>query len=61
MKVNDDKGLIKLSEAAKLLNVHPQTLRAWDKKAILKAIRFGERGDRRYKKEDIEKLLNKKI
>ena len=51
--------LLKLSEAAEILNVHPNTLRKWDKKGILKAVRFGERGDRRYKKEDIEKLLKK--
>ena len=60
MKKDNDDGLIKLSEACKILNVHPQTLRAWDKKGILVAIRFGQRGDRRYKKEDIEKLMNKK-
>lgn len=52
--------LLKLSEAAELLNVHPNTLRKWDKKGILKAIRFGERKDRRYRKEDIMKLVNSK-
>lgn len=52
--------LLKLSEAAELLNVHPNTLRKWDRKGILKAVRFGERGDRRYKREDIEKLLKSK-
>jgi DNA-binding transcriptional MerR regulator len=35
-----------------------QALRAWDKKGILKAVRFGQRKDRRYKKEDITRLLN---
>ena len=52
--------LLKLSKAAELLNVHPNTLRKWDKKGILKAIRFGERKDRRYRKEDIMKLVNNK-
>lgn len=56
MKKYDTKGLLKLADAAKLLNVHPQTLRAWDRKGILKAVRFGERGDRRYRKEDIDKI-----
>jgi len=56
MKQKEELGLLKLTEAAKLLNVHPQTLRQWDKKGILKAIRFGQRGDRRYKKEDVEKF-----
>lgn len=51
--------LLKLSEAAELLNVHPNTLRKWDKKGILVAVRFGVRKDRRYRKEDIEKLLQK--
>lgn len=51
--------LLTLSETAEILNVHPNTLRKWDKKGILKAVRFGERKDRRYRKEDIEKLLGK--
>lgn len=55
-----DYKLLKLSEAAELLNVHPNTLRKWDKKGILQAIRFGQRKDRRYKLEDITKLLSKK-
>ncbi len=60
MKKDNSEGLIKLSEACKILNVHPQTLRQWDRKGILKAVRFGQRGDRRYRKEDILKLIGKK-
>lgn len=52
--------LLTLKEACNILKCHPNTLRQWDKKGILKAIRFGERGDRKYKKEDILKLLNAK-
>ena len=55
-----DHNLLKISETAKLLNVHPNTLRKWDKKGILVAVRFGERKDRRYRKEDIENLLKNK-
>ena len=51
--MNKKLNLLKLSEASELLNVHPNTLRQWDRKGILKAVRFGERKDRRYKKEDI--------
>ena len=50
--------LLKISEAAELLNVHPNTLRQWDRKGILRAVRFGERGDRRYRKEDVIKLVS---
>ena len=42
-----------------MLNCHPNTLRNWDNKGYLKAIRFGNRGDRRYRKEDIIKLVSK--
>ncbi len=52
--------LITLSETCEILHVHPNTLRQWDKKGILKAVRFGVRKDRRYKKEDINSLINKK-
>ncbi len=57
--MNKKLNLLKLSEASELLNVHPNTLRQWDRKGILKAIRFGERKDRRYKKEDIIKFRDK--
>lgn len=50
--------LLTLQEAADILKCHPNTLRQWDNKGILVAVRFGERRDRRYRKEDIMKLLN---
>ncbi|MBI5356661.1 MerR family transcriptional regulator [Candidatus Collierbacteria bacterium] len=61
--------LLKIKEAAKLLSVHPATLRRWDKESRLVAIRIGSRahpkrsnpnvtGDRRYRLEDIQKLIN---
>ncbi len=52
--------LLTLTEACQILKVHPNTLRKWDRKGILIAVRFGERKDRRYRKEDILKLLNQK-
>ncbi len=60
MKKQQVTELITLSEASQILKVHPNTLRKWDKKGILKAVRFGERGDRRYKKEDLEKMIERK-
>lgn len=60
MKKQQLTELVTLAEASQILKVHPNTLRKWDKKGILKAVRFGERGDRRYRKEDIEKLLKSK-
>jgi len=49
--------LLTMKETCELLKVHPNTLRQWDKKGILKAVRFGSRRDRKYKKEDVLILL----
>jgi len=49
--------LLTIKQAAEILNVHVETLRRWDKSGKLKAIRINERGDRRYKPEDLEKLM----
>jgi excisionase family DNA binding protein len=53
--------LLSLKEASEILKCHPNTLRQWDNKGILKAVRFGERQDRRYRKEDILKFIKKNI
>lgn len=58
-KIEEYPEILTLQEACEVLNCHPNTLRNWDNKGILEAIRFGTRKDRRYKKEDIIKLLNK--
>lgn len=52
--------LLTLGEAAQILKVHPNTLRLWDKKGVLKAVRIGIKKVRRYKKEDIEKFISHK-
>lgn len=52
--------LLTLKEAGSFLKVHVNTLRQWDAKGILPAIRLGEKGIRRYKKESLMKFLDKK-
>ncbi len=52
--------LLTMKETCELLKVHANTLRQWDKKGILKAVRFGTRRDRKYKKEDVIALLSDK-
>lgn len=49
--------LLTLEEASAYLKCHPNTLRQWDKKGILPAIRIGVRKVRRYKKEVLEKFV----
>ena len=52
--------LLKLKEAAEILRVHPNTLRLWDRKGILVAVRIGERKIRRYRLEDIKRFTTRK-
>lgn len=51
------KEYLRVSEASKLLGVHANTLRNWDTQNILKPVRIGPRKERRYKREDVIKLL----
>ena len=58
-KSNKEPKLLTLKQACEILNCHPYTLRAWDEKGYLVAVRFGTRRDRRYRREDVMKLLEK--
>ncbi|PJE64246.1 MAG: DNA-binding protein [Candidatus Ryanbacteria bacterium CG10_big_fil_rev_8_21_14_0_10_43_42] len=49
--------ILSLRQVSEILSVHPNTLRNWDNRGILRAIRYGTRGDRRYRKVDIEHFL----
>ena len=60
IKDNKIPELFTLKEACEILKVHPNTLRQWDKKGILTAIRIGVKKVRRYRKEDIENFIGKK-
>ena len=41
--ISIDKMLFSISQASKQLNVHPQTLRNWERKELIKPIRIGGR------------------
>lgn len=49
--------LLRIREAAEILGVNPETLRRWDREGKFKAVIISKRGDRRYKREDIEKFV----
>lgn len=51
----------KIREAAEMLSVNPETLRRWDRSGRLKAIIVSSRGDRRYRKEDIQKFISQNL
>jgi len=56
-KFKDLPDMLTLQQSSDVLNVHPNTLRNWDNEGVLKAVRYGKRGDRRYHKEDILNIL----
>jgi excisionase family DNA binding protein len=49
--------LLTIGEVADLLRVSPLTIKRWGKKGKLPAIRINSRGDRRYKKDVVLRLL----
>jgi len=55
---NGSNGLLTARQAARLLNVHVNTVRRWSDRGLLKAYRIGPRGDRRFSKEDIQVFLD---
>ena len=51
------EGVLTIREACRLLGVHPNTLRRWTDSGLLRAYRLGPRGQRRFRRDDLETLL----
>jgi diguanylate cyclase (GGDEF)-like protein/excisionase family DNA binding protein len=49
--------LLSVAQAATLLGVHPNTIRSWTDGGRLAAYRINARGDRRFRRDDVERLL----
>jgi excisionase family DNA binding protein len=50
-------NMLTVREVADLLHVHPNTLRRWSNKGVIRAYRITPRGDRRFKREEIDRFL----
>lgn len=57
LSIDNLPDLMTIREVSDLLRVSPLTIKRWGKKGKLPAIRINSRGDRRYKKEVILRLL----
>ncbi len=57
VSLQDLPDLLTIREVADLLRVSSLTIKRWGKKGKLPAIRINSRGDRRYKKAVVLKLL----
>ena len=50
-------SLLTIREAARVLHVHPNTVRRWHDMGLLSGYRVGPRGDRRFKLAEMERFL----
>ena len=57
--VQDMDNTYRIAEAAKLLGVHPSTLRRWDEKGILPPSIRTLTGERRYTEADLKAITDK--
>lgn len=55
--LNNLPDLLTVREVADLLRVSTLTIKRWGKRGKLPAIRINSRGDRRYKKDQVQYLL----
>ncbi len=61
ISLDDLPDLLTIREVAEILRVSPLTIKRWGKRGKLPAIRINSRGDRRYKKNVVLKLLGETV
>ena len=52
-------SMLTVGEVARMLHIHENTVRRWSNRGILKAYRFGLRGDRRFIKAEVEEVITR--
>jgi excisionase family DNA binding protein len=50
--------MLTIREVARLLHVHPNTLRRWSNNGRIRAYHINQRGDRRFKRDEIARFLD---
>jgi excisionase family DNA binding protein len=49
--------MLTVREVARLLHIHPNTLRRWSNQGVIRAYRITARGDRRFRRDEIIRFL----
>lgn len=50
-------NMLNIREVARMLHVHPNTIRRWSNEGRIKAYRINSRGDRRFRREEVARFL----
>lgn len=58
-KLKTMSELLTIGQVAEIFSIHQDTLRNWEKEGILVPLRVGKRGDRKYRPQDIEAIVDK--
>lgn len=58
-KLKDMPELLSIGQVADIFSIHQDTLRNWEKEGILVPLRVGKRGDRKYRPQDIQAIVDK--
>ncbi len=53
--------MLTINEVARILRVHPNSLRRWGAQGLIKVYRVGNRGDRRFRPEDVARFLESSV
>ena len=58
-KLKEMPELLTIGQVADIFSIHQDTLRNWEKDGILVPLRVGKRGDRKYRPQDIQAVVDK--
>ena len=56
----DFEGMLTASDVGRLLCIHINTVRRWSNRGVLRSYRIGPRGDRRFRRKDIDMFLKER-
>ncbi len=59
--MRSSEKLLRVGAAAHYLGLHPATLRRWEREGRISAERVNARGDRRFRREDLDKLTRRPV